>query len=257
MTAQDSDAPRPKPARGFNPRSKEMRPTQDASDWRQTLHTVIFEADTPAGKAFDVLLLITIVASILVVMFDSVESIGERYGSLLFGAEWFFTALFTIEYVLRLISVRRPRAYALSFFGLVDLASILPTLLALVIVNAQGLVVIRALRILRVFRVLKLARFSSEAINLRRALWVSREKVIVFLIALIILVTILGSCMYLIEGSEAGFDSIPLDLIFRVRRCQFPLATSHINSVSAQNVPYPRGSYRNSMIDFHIPSEKF
>lgn len=176
---------------------------------RARLHEVIFEADTSAGKAFDVALLILIVASVLAVMLESVTSIREQYGSLLRGFEWFVTIIFTIEFVLRLYSVGRPLAYARSFFGVVDLLAILPTYLSLVFTGAQSLLVIRALRLLRAFRVLKLVRFVGEAAQLREALHASARKIIVFIGAVLTVALIVGTLIYLIEGEESGFTSIP------------------------------------------------
>ena len=177
--------------------------------WREALRVIIFEADTPAGKVFDVALLIAIVLSVSVVMAESVSVLAERFGREFDIAEWAFTLLFTVEYFFRLATVRSPAAYARSFFGIVDLLSILPTYLSLLVPGAESLLVIRGLRLLRVFRVFKLARFLGEASLLSRALASSRHKVIIFLGTVLILVTILGAAMYLIEGEESGFTSIP------------------------------------------------
>jgi voltage-gated potassium channel len=179
------------------------------SSHRAKLHEVIFEADTPAGKAFDVVLLVLIVASVLAVVLESVTSIREHYGSLLRGFEWLVTILFTIEYVLRLYSVGRPLSYARSFFGVVDLLAILPTYLSLVFTGAQSLLVIRALRLLRVFRVLKLVRFVGEAAQLREALRASARKITIFIGAVLTVALVAGTVIYLIEGEESGFTSIP------------------------------------------------
>jgi voltage-gated potassium channel len=177
--------------------------------WRERLRVIIFEADTPAGKAFDVALLVAIVCSVLAVMLESVASVRANHGRALFLAEWFFTLLFTVEYALRLVCVPVPLRYAKSFFGVVDLLSILPTYLSVLLPGAQSLLVIRGLRLLRVFRVFKLGHFLGEASILRRALVGSRHKITVFLGAILILVTILGTGMYLIEGGENGFSDIP------------------------------------------------
>ena len=177
--------------------------------WRPKLHEVIFEAETPAGKAFDVALLVAIVVSVVVVMLESVPQIRAEYGPALRTIEWIITILFTVEYILRLVSVGNPRRYALSFFGLVDLLAIVPTYLSFFIAGSQSLLVIRALRLLRVFRVLKLAHFVGEARMLRAALRASSRKIIVFLGAVLMIVLIVGSLMYLIEGPEHGFTSIP------------------------------------------------
>jgi voltage-gated potassium channel len=173
------------------------------------LHEIIFEADTRAGKAFDVALLLAIALSIAVVMVESVETIRDNFGFELYLVEWFFTILFTIEYVLRLVSVRYPLRYARSFFGIVDLLAVLPTYLSLLVVGAQSLLVIRVVRLLRVFRIFKLTRFLGEARTLTLALRSSRHKILVFLGAVLSVVTIMGALMYLIEGPDSGFTSIP------------------------------------------------
>lgn len=186
------------------------------SPWRDSVHEIIFEADTPAGKAFDVGLITLIIFSVLVVMLESVEPIRLEHGELLRLAEWFFTIAFTIEYVLRLVSVDRPMKYAYSFFGMVDLLAIIPTYLSVLIPGTQFLLVIRLLRILRVFRVLKLAKYIVEADVLKAALVASRRKITVFLFAIVILVVILGSLMYLIENTEDGFTSIPRSIYWAI-----------------------------------------
>jgi voltage-gated potassium channel len=180
-----------------------------SSQWRQRLHEIIFEADTTAGKAFDVVLLWSIAISVVVVLLESVAGINARYGQLFLRIEWFFTILFTIEYILRLISIRRPMAYALSFYGLVDLLAILPTYLGLLLPGGHYLLVIRVLRLLRIFRVLKLGEYIFEADLLNRALYNSRYKISVFLLAVLVLVIIIGAMMYVIEGEQNGFASIP------------------------------------------------
>ena len=177
---------------------------------------MIFEADTPAGKAFDVALLVAILASVLAVMLDSVGSIRAEYGRSLDVAEWCFTILFTVEYVLRLVCVPISSHYARSFFGVVDVLAILPTYLSLLLPGAEHLVVIRGLRLLRIFRVFKLGRFLGEASVLQKALTGSRHKITVFLGTIAILVTILGTAMYLIEGEENGFTSIPTSVYWAV-----------------------------------------
>lgn len=177
--------------------------------WRRRLYVIIFEADTPGGKAFDVALIIAILTSVSVVMLESVASFRSEHGGLLRIAEWTFTILFTIEYILRLITVPRPLRYARSFFGIVDLLAIVPTYASVLIPGAQYLLVVRVLRILRVFRVLKLAHHIQEAEVLSRALYASRRKITVFLFTVFTLVVIIGSFMYLIEGEENGFTSIP------------------------------------------------
>ena len=179
------------------------------TDLRATLHEIIFEAETPAGKAFDVALLILIVLSVVAVMLESVASIQANYGQYLRIFEWVVTILFTIEYILRLYCVGNPLAYARSFFGIVDLLAILPTYLSLFLPGAQSLIVIRGLRLLRVFRVLKLVHFVGEAQMLRAAMRASARKIIVFLGVVLTAVVIVGSAMYLIEGEDSGFSNIP------------------------------------------------
>ena len=184
--------------------------------WRDALHEIIFEAETPAGKWFDILLIVSILASVLAVMLDSVSGISKQYGTLLYGVEWFFTIIFTIEYILRLICVGRPLLYATSFFGIVDLLAIAPTYISLLIPGSEYFLVIRILRILRIFRVLKLVQYMSEAFLLMKALRASSRKVIVFLFTVLTLVIILGSMMYFIEGAENGFTSIPRSIYWAI-----------------------------------------
>jgi voltage-gated potassium channel len=185
-------------------------------DLRSRLHEVIFEADTPAGRAFDLLLLLAIVASVIVVMLESVASVRVRAGPTLRALEWGFTILFTVEYLLRLFSVRRPLRYAVSVFGLIDLAAILPTYLSVVLPGAQSLLVIRLLRLLRIFRVLKLAEYLRESSTLAQAMRASRRKIEVFLLAVVTIVVIVGALMYVIEGERHGFTSIPLSIYWAV-----------------------------------------
>ncbi len=201
-----SAPPHPKPATAEPP----------GAPWRSRLHEVIFEADTPLGKAFDVTLLLVIVGSIAAVALESVSSIRSAWGPLLRGIEWVVTILFTIEYTCRLVAVRRPIRYARSFFGIVDLLSVLPTYLSIVVSGSQSLIVIRGLRLLRVFRVLKLAGFVGEAGMLMSALRASSRKIIVFLAAVLTLVVIVGAVMYLVEGEENGFTSIPQSVYWAI-----------------------------------------
>jgi voltage-gated potassium channel len=183
---------------------------------RERIRIIIFEAETPAGRFFDVSLLLAILGSILIVSLESVTAIREQAGSALVFAEWVFTIGFTVEYLLRLYCVDAPVRYARSFFGIVDLLAVLPTYLSFLIPGAQGLTVIRVLRLLRVFRVLKLARFLGEANILTQALHSSRHKVAVFLGTLACIVIIMGSAMYLIEGPAAGFTSIPRGMYWAI-----------------------------------------
>jgi voltage-gated potassium channel len=214
--------------RGFNPgrirtRSRSwptemaMKPKeQPLAPWREHMHEVIFEADTPAGRGFDIALLVAIGLSVLAVILESVAGIQERFGPVLRTVEWLFTILFTVEYVLRLLSVRRPLRYVFSFFGIVDLLSILPTYLSLFITGAQSLLVIRALRLLRVFRVLKIVRHLNELSALVAAVKATRAKITVFVMVVMILVLIMGSAMYVVEGAESGFTSIPRGIYWAI-----------------------------------------
>lgn len=183
---------------------------------RRRLHEVLFEADTAAGKAFDLALLLCIGVSVVAVCLESVASIRAEHGVLLRRVEWTITGLFTVEYVARLLSIRRPLRYATSFYGVVDLLSILPTWLSLVFAGTHSLLVIRGLRLLRVFRVLKLAQFVGEASQLRAALVASARKILVFLLAVVAVVLIVGAAMYLIEGEDSGFTSIPQSMYWAI-----------------------------------------
>ncbi len=184
--------------------------------WRHRLFVIIFGHETPAGRAFDLALMAAIAASVATVMLESMAEVRARFGTALVVAEWAFTILFTIEYLLRLLSVRHPRSYALSPLGIVDLLSILPTYLSLLLGGAQTLTVIRALRLLRVFRVLKLPSYTSEASHLTAALHASRRKITVFVFTVLTVVLIVGSLMYLIEGPENGFISIPRSVYWAI-----------------------------------------
>jgi len=191
--------------------------TRDSnSRWRQRLHEVIFEADTAGGKAFDLTLIVCIALSIIVVMLDSIQELHDQYGSLLYVAEWVFTLLFTAEYLLRLLSVGRPLRYALSFYGIVDFLSIVPTYLSIFVPGTQYLLVIRSLRVLRIFRIFKLSQYVGEARQLTRALHSSRRKIMIFYFTVIHIVVIVGAMMYLIEGRENGFTSIPRSIYWAI-----------------------------------------
>lgn len=189
---------------------------QPENDWKHRLHEIIFEADTRAGKLFDVVLIASIIISVLVVMLDSVESYRIAYGNLFYRAEWFFTILFTIEYVLRIMTVKKPSGYIFSFYGLVDLFSILPTYISILIPGSQYFLVIRVLRVLRVFRVLKFTQYLVEVDQLREALASSRRKITVFIFTVVTITVIVGSLMYVIEGTENGFTSIPKGIYWAI-----------------------------------------
>jgi voltage-gated potassium channel len=185
--------------------------------WQHRLHEIIFESDTPAGKAFDVALLLLILLSVGVVMVDSIPSLRADIHAELRLAEWIFTGLFTLEYLLRLSCVRSPLAYARSFYGIIDLVSILPAYLGLVVGTTQFLIVIRILRLLRVFRVFKLAQYLSESHRLLLALRASGRKILVFLFFLLLLITVLGSLMYVVESPvNPGYSSIPDSIYWAV-----------------------------------------
>jgi voltage-gated potassium channel len=185
-------------------------------DWRQRLYIIIFHTDTPAGQRFDRWLLLTILASLVVVMFDSVDRHHQRFGDLFKALEWGFTALFAIEYALRLYCSPKPLRYAFSFYGLIDLLAVLPALLALLFADAQYLLIIRVIRMLRIFRVLKLAPYLSQANFLLVALRGSRQKIIVFLLSVTTLVIVYGTIMYVLEGPKNGFTSIPISIYWAV-----------------------------------------
>ena len=173
---------------------------------KKKLRTIIFKTNTPAGKAFDVALLIAILVSVGVVILESVEKFSLNYTKVFIYTEWAFTFLFTIEYILRIIISNKKRKYIFSFFGIIDFLSILPAYLSLVFTGMHTLVILRSFRLLRVFRIFKLARFMGEASQLNKALRASRPKIIVFLVTVGIIVVITGTVMYLVEGAENGFS---------------------------------------------------
>lgn len=193
-----------------------MSSTNNKLTWKERLYIVIFESDTPAGKTFDVVLLWVILLSILVVMMESVKEINQEFGELLRWLEYFFTILFTIEYILRIIVVRKKSKYIFSFLGIIDFLAIVPTYLSFFIVGSQYLLVVRTVRLLRVFRIFKLAHFTNEAETLSKALNASRHKIIVFLLTVFSLTVIMGTIMYLVEGEENGFTSIPISIYWAI-----------------------------------------
>ncbi len=210
------------------------RPTSTPrAAWREQLRIVIFEADTAPGKTFDVALLLAISLSILAVMLESVRQIEQAYGAELRAVEWLFTGLFTVEYVLRLICVHRATRYARSFFGIVDLLAILPSFISLALPGSRSLLVLRGIRLLRIFRVFKLVRFLGEANVLRTALVASRHKVMVFLGTVLVLVVILGTAIYIVEGSENGFTSIPRGMYWAI----VTMTTVGYGDLTPQTVP--------------------
>lgn len=193
-------------------------PDQDKplEGWRLRWYTVIFEADTQAGRRFDQALIAIILLSIVVVMADSVQAIHRSHGRSLAAAEWLFTLLFTAEYVARLLSVRKPLRYATSFFGIIDLMAVLPTYLALFVPELHALIDVRVLRLLRVFRVFKLAAYVTEYQFLGRALAASGRKILVFLSAVVMVVLVMGTLMYVVEGQTNGFTSIPTSVYWAI-----------------------------------------
>lgn len=199
-------------------------------DWRYRLHEIIYEADTPAGKLFDVILLIAILASILFVMLESVSSIDARYHEELDIAEWIITILFSLEYVARIICVRKPFRYIFSFYGVIDFLSTIPKYLSLFLAGTHALVALRALRLLRVFRILKLARYLGASNQLANAIKASRAKIAVFLFAVLIAAIIFGTIMYMVEGEEHGFTNIPKSVYW----CIVTLTTVGFGDIAPQ-----------------------
>lgn len=184
---------------------------------KEALHEIIFEADTPAGKGFDVILLIMIAASVIVVMLESVKTINAQYEQLFFVLEWTFTIFFTVEYILRIYSVYRPWKYITSFYGVIDLLAILPTYLSLFIAGAPSLMIIRIMRLFRIFRIFKLGHFLKEGAVLASALRASRAKITVFLTFVLLMVSVIGSLMYLVEAkADSGFDNIPRSVYWAI-----------------------------------------
>lgn len=178
-------------------------------NWKDKLHEIIYEADTPAGKLFDVVLLIFILASIVLVMLESVNTIDAKYHNALYIGEWIVTILFSLEYIARIITVRKPWKYIFSFYGIIDFLSTIPMYLSFILAGSHALVALRALRLLRVFRILKLARYMGASNQLASAIKASRAKIAVFLFAVIIASVIFGTIMYMVEGEEHGFSNIP------------------------------------------------
>lgn len=204
--------------------------SQQKQKWKHKIHEVIYEADTPSGKLFDIILLVLIIFSIILVMLESIASIDEEYHQLLYIGEWVVTILFSIEYILRIISVKKPLKYVFSFFGIVDFLSTIPMYLSFVFVGSQALVTLRALRLLRVFRILKLARYLGASNHLKASLIASRVKIMVFLFAVMITSVIFGTIMYLVEGEANGFDNIPKSIYW----CVVTLTTVGFGDIAPQ-----------------------
>lgn len=185
-------------------------------EWKNKWYRIIFEADTPSGKTFDVILLVAIALSVIIVMLDSVRDLHLKYGEFFLTIEWFLTILFTIEYILRLLTVKKPVKYIFSFYGIIDFLSIIPTYISYFFGGSHFLIVIRVLRLLRIFRVFKLMRYVSAANTLKIALQNSKAKIIVFLEVVLTTVVVVGSMMYLIEGPASGFTSIPISIYWAI-----------------------------------------
>jgi voltage-gated potassium channel len=183
---------------------------------RSRLYEVVFESHTPAGKRFDLIVIAAILLSVAVVLADSVQRVAQRHGTMLDAAEWVVTVLFSLEYAARLLSVNRPLRYATSFFGIVDLLAVLPSYLALLFPEAQYLADVRILRLLRIFRVFKLTAYIDEYRMLGTAMAASRRKIMVFLSVVVMIVLIIGTLMYVIEGPENGFTSIPVAVYWAI-----------------------------------------
>ncbi|SDS53133.1 voltage-gated potassium channel [Formosa sp. Hel1_31_208] len=211
------------------------------SNWRDKLHEIIYEADTPAGKLFDVILLIAILASIILVMLESVSSFDAKYHTFLNISEWVITILFSIEYIARIVTVKKPFKYILSFYGVIDLLSTIPKYLSLILAGSHALVALRALRLLRVFRILKLARYLGASNQLANAIKASRAKIAVFLFAVIIASVIFGTIMYLVEGEENGFTNIPKSVYW----CIVTLTTVGFGDIAPQT---PVGQFIAALI---------
>ena len=194
-----------------------MSKQKSNSSWRNQLHEIIYEADTPAGKFFDLSLLVVILLSIVLVMLESIEPVGTKYALIFNILEWIITVLFSLEYIARIVCVKKPRAYIFSFYGIVDFLSTVPKYISLFVVGTNSLLALRSLRLLRVFRILKLTRFIGESTNFGRALKRSKIKIAVFLSFVLVLCIILGTVMYLVEGDKnSGFTSIPRSVYWAI-----------------------------------------
>ena len=204
--------------------------TNKTPNWKTKLHEIIYEADTPTGKLFDILLLVFILLSIVLVMLESVNSIDKKYHDILYVSEWIVTVLFSLEYILRIVSVNKPLKYIFSFFGIIDFLSTIPMYLTFMFGGAQALVVLRALRLLRVFRILKLARYLGSSNQLKDSIIASRVKILVFLFAVIISSVVFGTIMYLVEGEENGFTNIPKSVYW----CIVTLTTVGFGDIAPQ-----------------------
>ena len=184
----------------------------NTKNWKAKLHTIIYEADTPLGKFFDVVLLILILVSVIFVMLESVQGFPEKVYDMLYYGEWVITIFFTFEYIARIVTIKKPSKYIFSFYGIIDFLSTIPLYLSFILVGTNVLLTVRALRLLRVFRILKIARYVGESNKLKKALIDSKAKIAVFLFFVLIIAIIAGTVMYLVEGEESGFVSIPVSV---------------------------------------------
>ena len=205
--------PAPAPAPAPIPVHEFGKPTRG---WRRELHTIVFESDTRTGQLFDIVVIAAILLSVAVVIADSMQSLAWDVRAWLSVAEWLFTGLFTIEYLARLVSVRQPLRYATSFYGLIDLLSVLPTYLAIIWPEAHLLIDVRILRLLRIFRIFRLTAYMTEFTQLGRALHASRRKILVFLSFVLMVVLVMATLMYVVEGPANGFTSIPIAMYWAV-----------------------------------------
>jgi voltage-gated potassium channel len=196
--------------------SKTSSPLTPWPDWKRRLYIVIFGTETPAGRTFDLILLISIAASVIIVFLDSVNRLHDLYGNFFYIAEWVFTILFTLEYILRITTSRKPFNYVFSFYGIIDLLAVIPTYLSLFLTGGQYLIVIRILRLLRIFRILKLNRYLGASNYLWASIINSRYKIGVFLWFILTIIIIMGAVMYLIEGPQNGFTSIPESIYWAI-----------------------------------------
>lgn len=192
------------------------QPEKTEESWKNKWYVIIFQHHTKAGRRFDEILIAAILLSVLIVFIDSSQKLHEKYDTILLVAEWLLTGLFTIEYIIRIIVVPKKRSYIVSFYGIIDLLSIIPTYLSIFFAGSQFLMIIRVLRLLRVFRIMKLVSYTTASLFLIQAIKNSREKILVFFGAVLITVTIVGTIMYLLEGPASGFDSIPISIYWAI-----------------------------------------
>ncbi|WP_236640898.1 ion transporter [Flagellimonas alvinocaridis] len=193
-----------------------MKEQNAHSGWKNKLHEIIYEADTPMGKLFDMALFFLIILSVILVMLETVKEIDERYHQILLVLEWCVTIFFSLEYIARIVSIKKPWKYIFSFYGIIDFVSTIPLYLSYILAGSQVLLAVRAFRLLRIFRILKLVKFIGEASQLQSALKASRTKIAVFIYVVLILSVILGTLMYLVEGDDAGFTSIPRSIYWTI-----------------------------------------